>query len=344
MAETTEKTEKKYLDLAGLGKYDAKIKEVIDAKDAAGLADAKAYADSLGDNYDPAGSAATAKAAADAAQADVDALEALVGVLPEGVDAKTIVEYVKEKTAGIATDTALAELQAGLDDVEADVAAIVADYLKAADKEAIQANIDEIAAKVTKLIGTDADKSVRTIAAEELAKQLIPEDAQESLDTLQEIAAWIQAHPDDAAAINASIDAVKTQIGNIPEGATAKTIVDYITEAVAVEKARAEAAEAGIADRVTAVEAKFGEGEGGVKDMIADAIDPVKTKVEAVETDVADLKTKAHTHENKSILDAIDMTKVSNWDTALDQAKEYTDGKIAEFSRITEEEINALFK
>lgn len=56
--------------------------------------------------------------------------------------------------------------------------------------------------KVTTLIGADTNKSVRTIANEELAAQLVPENAIESLDTLQEIAAWIQAHPDDVAAIN----------------------------------------------------------------------------------------------------------------------------------------------
>ena len=55
------------------------------------------------------------------------------------------------------------------------------------------------------LIGSDTGKSVRTIANEELAAQLIPEGAQESLDTLTEIANWIQEHPDDASAMNTAI-------------------------------------------------------------------------------------------------------------------------------------------
>lgn len=67
-----------------------------------------------------------------------------------------------------------------------------------------------LAAKAAKvdvdtLIGSDTGKSVRTIANEELAAQLIPEGAQEALDTLTEIAQWIQSHPDDAAAMNAAI-------------------------------------------------------------------------------------------------------------------------------------------
>ena len=57
---------------------------------------------------------------------------------------------------------------------------------------------------------TDKTKSIRTIAAEEIAKQLIPEDAQESLDTLQEISNWIQQHPNDVAQMNEKI-ATNTQ-------------------------------------------------------------------------------------------------------------------------------------
>ncbi len=77
--------------------------------------------------------------------------------------------------------------------------------------------------KVDTLIGSDTDKSVRTIANEELAAQLIPANANEALDTLQEIAAWIQEHPDDAAAMNAAIQALKTHAGLIDSGASRLT-------------------------------------------------------------------------------------------------------------------------
>lgn len=55
------------------------------------------------------------------------------------------------------------------------------------------------------IIGSDTGKTIRQIATEELAAQLIPSGAQESLDTLQEIADWIQSHPDDASAMNTDI-------------------------------------------------------------------------------------------------------------------------------------------
>lgn len=69
----------------------------------------------------------------------------------------------------------------------------------------VETNLSGVSGKVVTLIGNDSGKSVREIANDELAAQLIPEHAKDSLDTLQEIAAWIQSHPDDASAMNARI-------------------------------------------------------------------------------------------------------------------------------------------
>lgn len=73
------------------------------------------------------------------------------------------------------------------------------------DSKADASALEEVAGKVNTLIGDDSGKSVRAIANEELAAKLIGENAKESLNTLEEIAAWIQDHPDDAAAMNAAI-------------------------------------------------------------------------------------------------------------------------------------------
>lgn len=85
-------------------------------------------------------------------------------------------------------------------------------------------------ADVDTLIGTDTGKSVRTIANEELAAQLIPEGAQESLDTLTEIAQWIQDHPDDAAAMNTAI----AKLNGIVSGIGGEDD-DYATVMAAIE-------------------------------------------------------------------------------------------------------------
>lgn len=226
-----------------------------------GVADAAAAA--------AAAEAADAKAAQ--AQAEVDALETLVGALPEGTSASTVVEYVNVKTAGIATDTALEELNNQVSGLQTAVQTIQADYLVEEDKTALQDSIDAVDGRVDVLVGDDADKSVRTIANEELAKQLIAEGAQESLDTLAEIAAWIQAHPDDAAAMNKAISDLETLVGELPEGVTATTVVGYIQEAVAAEKSRAEGVEAELSGRLDDVEAALGTGTGSVADQIATA-------------------------------------------------------------------------
>ena len=73
------------------------------------------------------------------------------------------------------------------------------------DVDTLIDDVDAVETAISTLIGVDTDKSVREIALEELALQLIPAEAQESLDTLEEIAAWIQDHPDDVADINLAI-------------------------------------------------------------------------------------------------------------------------------------------
>ena len=86
--------------------------------------------------------------------------------------------------------------------------------------------------KMATLIGSDTGKSVRTIANEELATQLIPANAQASLDSLQEIAAWIQEHPGDAAAMNAAIQALqaKTVLGNTGATQYVKATGTYVAD------------------------------------------------------------------------------------------------------------------
>lgn len=148
----------------------------------------------------------------------------------------------------------------------------------------IETALGDLPTKVSTLIGDDANKSVRTIANEELAKQLIAEGAKESLDTLQEIAAWIQKHPDDAAAMNTAIENLEALVGTLPEGVTATTIAGYVAEAVAAEKTRAEAAEKTLGDRVKAVEEAVGEG-GGVADQIKTSIEALDASVKSTDVE-----------------------------------------------------------
>lgn len=101
------------------------------------------------------------------------------------------------------------------------------------NRAAIDATIGTVNGKVTTLIGSDAAKSVRTIANEELAAQLIPANAKEALDTLQEIAAWIQSHPDDASAMNTAITNLQNLVGTLPQDTEETTVVAWVTAELA---------------------------------------------------------------------------------------------------------------
>lgn len=137
-----------------------------------------------------------AQTAANNAQADVDALEGKVGAVTEG---KTVVQMISD-----------AQTAATYDDTQ------------------VKADLATVTGKVNTLVGADTNKSVRTIANEELAAQLVPEGAKESLDTLAEIAAWIQAHPDDASAMNAAITALQNKVDTGDKNVSA-----YVNDAIA---------------------------------------------------------------------------------------------------------------
>ena len=78
-------------------------------------------------------------------------------------------------------------------------------------------DLEELENKVDALIGEDENKTIRTIASEELTNLLIPENAKDALDTLAEIAAWIQSHPEDAAKFNKDISELQERLQAIED-------------------------------------------------------------------------------------------------------------------------------
>ena len=141
--------------------------------------------------------------------------------------------------------------------------------------------------KLNTLISTDSGKSVRTIANEEIAAQLIASDAKDALDTLQEIADWIQDHPEDASAMNTQIIALNGAVGLDANGT---------------------ATGSGLLKDVQDLKASVGIGsDGGLSD-----------RVSALEAD-------AHKHTDLAALNSITSAKVTAWDNAESNAKAYTD-------------------
>lgn len=246
----------------------------------------------------------------DVVAGSIDGLGALAS--KDEVAETDLAAALAQKLNGKADQTAL----------EAEIArATAAEGQNATDIDALEGRMDTAEGQITTLVGADTGKSVRAIANEELAAQLIPEDAQDSLDTLAEIAAWIQSHPDDASAMNAAIAALQAILDGIgdTESGEKATVVAYVTDAIAAlnigDYAKASALTA-LADRVTAL-------EGATHTHANKALLDTYTQTE---TDLADAVAKKHEHTNKTVLDGITSGKVAAWDAAEQNAKDYADG------------------
>lgn len=165
--------------------------------------------------------------------------------------------------------------------------------------------LTEYQTKVDTLIDSDTGKSARTIAAEEVAAQLIPENAAAALDTLQEIANWIQDHPSDVATINNTLTAIQTKLTlgkyrdaeeNLVEYASVRDYVQaYVTNALSTYTYSPSNADA-------------------LEQITSTLIDNWSAAYNAM-----------HSHTNLAALDTITATKITNWDAAENNAKVYAD-------------------
>lgn len=137
---------------------------------------------------------------------------------------KTALETLEGK---VYTKTEVDELFANFDQTA--ITEAIAANKKAIEDEVARATAAEGANKtlIDTLIGEDANKSVRTIAGEEVAKVI--DSAPEAFDTLKEIATWIQDDATGAAAMSATIAGHSTILagfGGEGEPADVKTYVN----------------------------------------------------------------------------------------------------------------------
>lgn len=256
---------------------------------------------------------AAAKKAGDDAQADIDALELYVGTIPETAEATNIVAYVQEKTAGIATDTALEELTGRVADAEGAIDAIEADYLKAADKtelqgaidaleglvgekgvaEQISAVTDPLAARV-KTIEDDylkaADKTelqgnIDTVSA--AVERLTNGVSAEEVDGVNDLIQYVKDHGTEVTGMKADIKANSDAIDAIEKDYLKAADKTELSNAIAAEKTRAEGIEGGLDSRLQAVEAAVGE-TGSVATAIDDAVTEAKGYTDAEVKELAD--------------------------------------------------------
>ena len=286
MADEILLNQEEFLTYEGLETFKGLQDAFNDEKIATAKQAANDYADSLAENYDAAGTAQTKmeELRDGAVKANTEAIESLTTQVATDIE-----EAVKAETdARIESVQAVQDEVDALEQTHADDKAELEGKIQA-NADAIQAHKDLVDAKVATLIGTDTDKSVRTIANEELAAQLLSGKADADFKTLQELAAWLEDHPEDVAEINLNITNLQTLVGELPEDATATDVVGYVAELVAAEKARAEEVEGGLADRIADLEEAVGE--GGSVDSQIDA------KIGALDADV----TSAEVEDGKGL-------------------------------------------
>lgn len=325
---------KKYVSLEKLGLYNEKIKGVISAGDTKALTDAKAYANSLAENYDAAGSAATAEANA---KAYADGKDTLIAEAKKaGTDAAA--------AAGVADGKAVAAQNAA-DAAQADVdnlATYVGTIPNGEDGNPIAASVVAYVDKKTEGIATDAalgqlqsdldtvEGEVATIKGNYL-KDTDKSELQGNIDTLS------QTHATDKAALEASI---KTITDDYLKAVDKKALQDQITENANAIELLTEGVDAekvdGVKDLIAYVE-EHGTEVTGMKEDIADnaaAIEGVagrmttaEGKITAVEGAVATKAEKTYVDEQIEALQGVD-TGLGNRITALEGKFGGADGSV----------------
>ena len=76
-------------------------------------------------------------------------------------------------------------------------------------------SLDSLILRINSIFGTETSTPIDDIITSKLAELLIPENAKDSLNTLQEIAAWIQDHPDSVTAMNLLISNIETSLNDL---------------------------------------------------------------------------------------------------------------------------------
>lgn len=322
---------------------------------------------------------ADATSKANAVQAEVDALEELVGTLPEGTEAETVIAYIDAKTANIASDETVSALADRVTENEKDIAAIEADYLKAADKEELATAIsteksraegieaglrtDVDAIKGDYLKAEDKTELAEAIAAEaETARaaekanadaiKAIADDYLTSEDK-EELQGGIDTNADAIAAVKADVDAFFKDADMVETAKeTLKDIQDYITEHTAEAADMVSAIEKNakdIADHV-AVDHNFAAADATLKAELTEAIngkvaqgdfDAVEGRVEVLEGEMDAVEGRATSLEGRmTTVEGAVATKAEAQDVA-DAVAALEEADAGQVERI--EALEALF-
>lgn len=301
----------------------------VEAKDYATKTEAQGYANAKDTAI------AEAKKAGTDAQAAVDTLSEKVGTVAEG---KTVVKMIEEAQAAATYDDK---------PLKSRVKAIEDDYLKAADRTALQSAID-----------TEKGRMDAFMASAEIG------DA--AIDTLKELQDYIASDKTAATTLTTKVGALETTVGKAAEGENPATgLVKSVADnaaAITAERVRAEGVEATLTEAdTTNLQAAKDYADKKITDLgIGDYAKKADLDSHTGNTVVhitADERTKwnaaegkAHEHTNKDLLDTYTQTEenladavskkhshsfaeaelnkikdgdVANWNAAEQNAKDY---------------------
>ena len=194
----------------------------------------------------------------------------------------------------------------------------------------------------------NGDKNVSGSVAYQIAQ--IVAGADESFDTLKEIAEWITTHKTDAATMNAQINtnkddiaSLKTLVGSTAVATQIANAIDAALKDGGTDKYALAADLTSLSNEVSDIKSKLGETsvaeqieaalkvDGAEKYALASHTHEIAnvtglqaildgkataSDVEALESTVSGLSAKAHQHTNMTILDTISEEKVADWDSA----------------------------
>lgn len=164
--------------------------------------------------------------------------------------------------------------------------------------------VDALAAKATTTAMNEA------IAA--LRQEMLGDTPVEAYNTFTELAQYIESHQEAA-------DALTEAIGKKADQTTVDGIVDTLNGLGAL----AQKSVVSESDLDSALAEKVNAASEGNHSHANKALLDTYTQTEA---DLADAVAKKHAHENAAALDMITGTKITNWDAAEQNAKDYADG------------------
>ena len=294
----------------GLGSAAYTESTAYDANGAAQTAEdnAKAYADgkigTVADGTTVVAMIADAKkagtdaaVAAEAAQSTADSKTTMEAVEAKGYATKTEAQgYANAKDAAIAAAQSAADTaQEGVDGLKTRVSTIEGDYLKTADKTALQTAID-----------TEKGRMDTFLASAEVG------DA--AIDTLKELQDYITTHGEAAATLTTKVGTLETTVGKAAEGENpatglVKSVADNAS-AIAAEQTRAEGIEGNLQSAINTLNGA-NTVNGSVAKTVKDAVDAAQATLQGNIDKKVDkvsgkgLSTNDYTNDEKTKLEGI---------------------------------------